>query len=173
VIRKPEELPMEQVVESKLKIGVNLVHVFHERVTREHAIRMLATALYDGGYVKESYIAAVLEREKEYPTGLPTTPIGVAIPHTDSEHVYGSALAVGILSEAIAFQEMGSVDSEVSVHIISMMAIADPKSVMPVLRTLALAYQDPGFLTLLKRSGSEQAVLDLLSARIPDVIERI
>jgi mannitol/fructose-specific phosphotransferase system IIA component (Ntr-type) len=68
---------------------------------------------------------------------------------------------------------MGSPDVEVNVNIISMMAISDPKAVMPVLRSLALAYQDREFLTLLKASSSEGMVLDLFKARIPDVIELI
>ena len=97
----------------------------------------------------------------------------MAIPHTDSKHVHESALAVGILSKAVAFQEMGSLDSEISVNIISMMAISDPKSVMPVLRTMALAYQDPIFLASVKECANEQMVLDLFIKRIPDVIEVI
>jgi mannitol/fructose-specific phosphotransferase system IIA component (Ntr-type) len=68
---------------------------------------------------------------------------------------------------------MGSLDVEVNIHIISMMAIADPKSVMPVLRNLALAYQDHEFLAFLKDATSQEMVLDVLKARIPDVIELV
>lgn len=164
---------MDKVVENKLKIGKQLVQVFHEKVTREHAITSLAARLYESGYVKATFGPAVLEREKIFPTGLPTEPVGVAIPHTDTEHVNMSALAVGILSSPVRFQEMGSEDSEVSVNIISMMAISDPKSVMPVLRNLALAYQDHEFLQSLKDSTNEETVLDLFQRRIPDVIELI
>ena len=162
---------MEQVAENKLKIGKNLVHLFDESVTKEDAIKTLAAHLHDQGYVKESFSSAVLEREKIYPTGLPTLPVGVAIPHTDTEHVISSALAVGILSNPVTFQEMGSLDANVDVHIISMMAISNPKSVMPVLRNLALAYQDHEFLAMLKNSSSQDMILDLYKNRIPDVIE--
>jgi PTS system galactitol-specific IIA component len=164
---------MEKVIEIKLKLGENLVCVFNEVVTREQAIITLAARLLESGFVKESFGSAVLEREKVFPTGLPTEPVGVAIPHTDTEHILISALAVGILSNPVPFQEMGSPDVEVNVNIISMMAISDPKAVMPVLRSLALAYQDREFLTLLKASSSEGMVLDLFKARIPDVIELI
>jgi len=64
-------------------------------------------------------------------------------------------------------------DIEVNVHIISMMAISDPKSVMPVLRNLALAYQDHEFLASLKNSTNQEMVLDLFKERIPDVIELV
>ena len=164
---------MEKVAQSKLKIEKNLVHVFNESVTKDEAINTLATHLRDHGYVKESFGAAVLEREKVFPTGLPTEPVGVAIPHTDAEHVLTSALAVGILAHPVTFQEMGSLDLTVDVHIISMMAISDPKAVMPVLRNLALVFQDHEFLASLKNSSNQQMVLDLLKRRIPDVVELV
>ena len=164
---------MESVVESKLKIGKNLVRLFHGDVTKENAIQVLATLLYEGGYVRASFGAAILEREKVFPTGLPTEPIGIAIPHTDPEHVLVSALAVGVLSHPVLFHEMGSLDDEVRVSIISMMAISDPASVVPVLRNLALVYQDPEFLSSLKDSGDEETVLYLLRSRIPDVVELV
>ena len=164
---------MEKIVENKLKIGKSLVHVFHHRVTKEDAMYLLAMHLYEGGYVKASFGAAVLEREKVFPTGLPTEPVGVAIPHTDAEHVRVSALAIGILPYPVLFQEMGSVDEEIRVNIISILAIADPTLVVPVLRNLALIYQDVEFLASLMNSGSEERVLHLLKSRIPDVIELV
>lgn len=164
---------MESVVESKLKIGKNLVHLFHDEVTKEDALRVLSTLLYEGGYVRASFGSAVLEREKVFPTGLPTEPVGIAIPHTDPEHVLVSALAVGVLSHPVLFHEMGSLDDEIPVSIISMMAISDPASVVPVLRNLALVYQDSEFLSSLKDSRNEEMVLHLLKERIPDVVELV
>lgn len=164
---------MASVVETKLKIGKNLVHLFHDNVTKEEAIRVLALLLYEGGYVRSSFGAAVLEREKVFPTGLPTEPVGIAIPHTDPEHVLVSALAVGVLSHPVPFHEMGSLDDEIPVSIISMMAISDPTAVVAVLRNLALVYQDAEFLTSLKDSSNEETVLQLLKNRIPDVIELV
>ncbi len=39
------------------------------------------------GYVKESYAGALEKREQEFPTGLVTKYLPVALPHTDPEHV--------------------------------------------------------------------------------------
>lgn len=162
---------MEKVVQNRLKISKNTVHVFRKKVGRDDAINLLASRLYESGYVRDSFGRAVLEREKTFPTGLPTQPVGVAIPHTDSEHVNTSALAVAVLAHPVPFQEMGSLEAEVDVRIISMVAISDPKSVMPVLRSLALTYQDREFLTTLKDCSSEEMILDLFQTRIPDVVE--
>lgn len=158
-------------MENKLKLGTKLVHFFTGCVTREEAISTLAALLYEAGYVKDSYRSAVIEREKVFPTGLPTQPVGVAIPHTDTEHVISCAVAIGILSQPVVFQEMGSFDGEVNVEIMSMLAIPDPKTVMPILRQLALTYQDAELLGKLRDSSGPEMVVDLLKARIPEVIE--
>lgn len=160
-------------MENKLKLGEKLVHFFTNSVTREEAILTLATLLYDCGYVRDTYPTAVIEREKNFPTGLPTQPVGVAIPHTDSEHVVTSALAIGILSHPVTFQEMGSFDGEVDVEVISMLAISDPTKIMTVLKDLAMAYQDQEFLQNLKAAADQAMVLDLVTRRIPNVVELI
>jgi PTS system galactitol-specific IIA component len=159
--------------DSKLVLGKTLVYIFDETVTKEEAIGRLAALLHDGGYVKDSFCAAVLAREQVFPTGLPTEPVGVAIPHTDTEHVNKSALAVGILKQPVVFTEMGTDDGQVKVEIITMMAISDPDAVMPVLRDLAMVYQDPDFLSQLKAAKDQTGVLDLCKTRLADVIELV
>lgn len=158
-------------MDNKLKLGKQLVLFFKEPVTREEAISKLAAQLLDCGYVRESFLSGVIEREKIFPTGLPTQPVGVAIPHTDIEHVITSAIAVGILSHPVTFKEMGSEDGEVNVEVISMLAISDPQSIMSVIRSLAMTYQDQSFLQKLKNAKDREMVVSLFKQRIPDVIE--
>jgi PTS system galactitol-specific IIA component len=164
---------VKAIVDSKLTLSGGLVYIFDEAVTKEDAIRTLASLLHVGGYVKDSFCAAVLAREEVFPTGLPTEPVGVAIPHTDTEHVNKSALAVGILKQPVIFTEMGTDDGLVKVEIITMMAISDPNAVMPVLRDLAMVYQDPDFLSKLKAAEDQADILDLCKSRLSDVIELV
>ena len=84
-------------MDAKLTLNKDLIYFFNEKVDRDEAMMKLASLLKNGGFVKESFEKAVLDREKIFPTGLPTKPIGVAIPHTDAEHVNKGAMAVGIL----------------------------------------------------------------------------
>ena len=64
--------------------GKSLVFIDVAFDTAEQVIRFGADELYKTGYVKESYGASVAERERDFPTGLPTEPYGIAIPHTNS-----------------------------------------------------------------------------------------
>lgn len=156
----------------KLELSEALVHVFEGPVERDKAVLKLASLLEAGGYVRDSFGRAVLEREKVFPTGLPTEPVGIAIPHTDCEHVNRGAIAVGILPEPVAFQEMGCLDdSFVDAHAIVVLAIHDPEAVVGVLRELAMSFQDAEFLLGLRDAKQPQAVLDLFASRTPNVVE--
>ena len=63
----------------------------------EQIIRQLAQPLVAAELVVPDFADHVLKREATYPTGLPTEPPCVAIPHTDHKHVRHNAIAVGIL----------------------------------------------------------------------------
>ena len=47
----------------------------------EEAIRLCGQAIADAGYADETFMNACIEREKEYPTGLPIE-VRVAIRHS-------------------------------------------------------------------------------------------
>ena len=136
-------------------------------------MKSLAGAAGKGGFVKNSFTKAVLDREIVFPTGLPTQPYGIAIPHTDSEHVNQGALAVGILNFPVVFQEMGDLDSSVDVSIVSMLAIDDPQLVIPTLRKLAGAFQDVEFLKGLKFAQCPEDVIAQYKRILPDTISAI
>ncbi len=156
----------------KLELSASLVHFFVHPVTRDEAILKLVSLLEEKGYVKPSFGQACIEREKVYPTGLPTQPFGIAIPHTDCEHVERGAIAVGVLPETVRFVEMGCLDdSFVDAHVIVVLAIADAEAVAGVLRELALAFQDANFVTGLTEAREADAVLNLFAARTPTVVE--
>lgn len=62
--------------------------------------------MFEKGYVKSTYIDAVLEREKTLPTGLDIGEMCVAIPHTDSKHVNESNVALAVLKNPVEFRNM-------------------------------------------------------------------
>lgn len=127
------------------------------------ALRFMASRLVALGYVKESYPEAVVQREQEFPTGLPTAGAGVAIPHCDAEHVITPTIAVCTLVHPVSFGVMGSEDDQVSVEIIIMLALNDPSEQLDTLKRVATMVENPDVLTALKSAGSQGAVIRLLS----------
>ena len=115
--------------------------------TKDEAINVLGNLLFKNGYVKESFVPAVVAREQEFATGLPTSEIGVAIPHTDAHHVIKQAIAVGVLPSPVDFCEMGDPeDHPVSVRLIFMLAVPDKNKVMTVLQQVIAIVQNKDFL---------------------------
>lgn len=81
-------------------------------------------AMIQEGYGEEGFTEALLEREKDYPTGLDVDGIGVAIPHTDAEHVKKEGISIAVLDQPIAFDAMGEDDCQVPVKIVIMFTVA-------------------------------------------------
>lgn len=125
------------------------------------AIRQLANRLFKAGYVKESFIEAIIEREANYPTGLSSGDMGVAIPHTDSIHVNKAALAIGILKKPVKFQMMGMSEKSVYVSLVFMMAIDDPNKHLEMLKTLMNIFQQHDLLAKLKNARKLEEVANI------------
>lgn len=131
-------------------------------------IRKLGTHLFDKGYVKDSFVQAVLDREEVYPTGLEAPGGGVAIPHTDTEHVITSTLGLATLKEPVDFRAMAEPDKIVSVSVVMMLAITDPEKVVPVLRKVISIVQDAaaveGLINATSKQHAKQIVVNHIKA---------
>jgi PTS system galactitol-specific IIA component len=117
------------------EIQISLENILVNEIVdnNEEIIRRLGQLLHNNGYVKDSYTQAVLDREIIFPTGLQTKSLGFAIPHTDAEHVEISTVAIATLEKPVNFRAMGSPDDEISVSIVMMLAVNDPKQVVNTL----------------------------------------
>ena len=89
----------------KTSMQRNLIDLIHENTTithltaenHEQVIRALVDKLHEHGLVELEFANDVLAREETFPTGLPTEPHAVAIPHADPQHVRESAVGVAVL----------------------------------------------------------------------------
>ncbi|WP_286680368.1 PTS sugar transporter subunit IIA [Tepidanaerobacter sp. EBM-49] len=146
-------------------IDPSLIMLNVEATEKEEVITLMAKKLISEGYVKSSYLNAILQREKEYPTGLPTNGVGVAIPHTDIEHVIKPGIAVATLKKPVRFNVMGNPDEEVDVKLIFMLAITDPNTQINLLKKLVDIFQKKRFLIkLISIENKEEFAKELNSA---------
>jgi PTS system galactitol-specific IIA component len=127
--------------------------------SRNEVIETLANLFDKYGFVHEAYLDAVLEREKTMPTGLMTKAGGIAIPHTDVEHVKKSGIAIARMKSPVKFYNMGNPTEQVDVNIVFLLAIAEKEQVNPFLRKMAeLLQNEPAFLKLLAIDNSKDFV---------------
>lgn len=139
----------------------------------EDIIRQLGALLQANGFVKDTFVQAVIDREKAYPTGLQTSILGFAIPHTDTEHVNRPGIAVATLSRPVDFQAMGDPGTRVSVKIVMMLAISDPKAVVHVLRKVISILEDEAALQGLSSASTRQEVRNIIHADIQRMADKI
>lgn len=147
-------------------LSPDLVQLGIEADTKEEVIEKLANLLINKGYVKNSYLEAILEREKVFPTGLPTEGVGVAIPHADIKHVNVPAIAIAILKKPVEFNVMGNPDEKVEVKIVFMMAIKEPHMQINLLKNLVSVFQDKKLLIRLTNATNKNNIISLLNDTI-------
>lgn len=129
---------------------------------KETLLAKMSEVLIDAEFVHPSYQQAVIERERIFPTGLPTKGINVAIPHTDSIHVKKEGFLVGVLEKPVTFEMMASKDVFLEVELIFMLAIKQPEDQLVMLQKLMLLCQDEQNLQLLKAKEKVVEVEQLL-----------
>lgn len=142
-------------------INEELILTDLECLTSDDVIKSLSERLYHAEYVKQGFAEAVLNREREFPTGLPSE-IPVAIPHCDPAYCNHSAIALGLLKNPVAFGEMGSNNHTVLVDIVFLLALNDPNQQVAWLKRLADFFQNTNLLKDLRDSTSNIEAAKLL-----------
>ncbi len=116
----------------------------------EEAIQITAHILEKNGCVKESFLNGCIEREKLYPTGLPTK-VPIALPHTEAIHVIKPGACLLRLSEPVKFRNMEDPEDEIEVGFVFNIAIEKSKDQLKVLGAISRMFQDIEFLERARR----------------------
>ena len=90
---------------------------------RQTFLQYISRRLEEKDYVKCSFEGAIIEREKKYPTGLPTVNQHVALPHTDVQHAKNPIIVPVKFRTPVVFKEMGNGINAVSYTHLSMRLI--------------------------------------------------
>lgn len=129
-------------------------------------LEKVADNLHQLGYVKESYKNAVIEREKIFATGLPTLMGGVAIPHTDIQHVEKPAISIARLEKPVKFIIMGDDSATVDVDLIFMLAMKEEHAQLELLQSLMGILQDEKALGFIKKATNQDDIRVFVSEKL-------
>ena len=141
-------------------LGEKLVMMDVQGDNVEEVMKQVCDYAQELGFVKESYLQAVLEREAIYPTGLPTEVMKVALPHTtDRSHVLESGIFIAKLANPVAFKEMGDGERDVLVEMLFMLAVNGDKEQLTVLQDIVGMFTKNGALQALKEADNPRAVI--------------
>ncbi len=127
------------------------------------AIRALNDNLVRTGHTTAEFGEDACEREKVFPTGLPTQPVAVALPHADPDHVLRSAVAVATLQSPVTFAQMGTDGSlHLDVHAVFLLAIREREKQVSMIQQLMKLIQDGDVLSELMRAAEVHDAMELI-----------
>lgn len=105
-----------------------------------------SAVLQQQGYVRDTFLPAITQREVDYPTALPVLPFAVALPHTDPEHIIRPFISVTRLARPVAWREMGNPDEVLQAQLVFVLGFVDHSSHLQVLQALMESLTDEAFL---------------------------
>jgi len=125
------------------------------------AIALAAKPLLAQGCITEDFVEAAVERERTFPTGLPTK-IGVALPHTKAKYVLKESISIVTLKNTIVFAGMGNPKESIPVQIVFLLAINNPEKQLKILQTIITIIQNEKMLKKIKDAKEPQTIYNLI-----------
>ena len=140
----------------------DLILIKPQVADREELLRLMAAKVEAKGMVLPSFTEAVLKREIDYPTGLSTECINVAVPHTDACHVKTQAIVVAKVDPPVEFAAMGMSDDVILVGYVFMLLLKKDNAQVPLLQKLMNLCADETAAGQLKAANTVEEVLRVL-----------
>ncbi len=123
----------------------------------EEAIRLCGDTLYKAGIVNKDFGSLCVEREKDFPTGLPTE-IPTAIPHAKADGITQNAICLLKLEHPVTFRRLDDDAEEVETDMVFNLAIKDANEHLSVLQKMMAFLNNPEVLLKCKELSNEETV---------------
>jgi PTS system galactitol-specific IIA component len=133
---------------------------------REELLGDLAAWLTANGYTTDGFADALLERERSYPTGLPTAGGGVAIPHADPRFARRAALVACRPAGPVGFRRMDDPSVTVDAELVVVLVLGDASRHMELLGGLAGVLGDGDRVRALTGAAGPAALLEVMAVQL-------
>lgn len=128
------------------------------------ALRHIGEKMMKEGICRDSYPAALLEREAMYPTGIALDGHAVAIPHCEAIHAIEPAIYLIRPSSPVQFQQADD-DGMIAAELIIALVVTHPEQQLNLLRSLFGQLQQSDFIDSLL-SAPEEGIADCFNSRL-------
>ena len=147
-----------------LEVKAENILIKLEADSKEEVIRVMVDLLVNNGYVKPEYYDILIAREEQYPTGLPTEGIQVAIPHGISEgSVIKPAVALATLAKKIKFRNMANKDEELSVGLVFLFGLPGEHELAEELNKVMSIFSEGELLSRVYSSKSKDQIMEIMN----------
>ena len=146
-------------------LNENLIVPDLEAENSEEVFEKLGGLFIAEGYCRDTYVDALKEREKDFPTGINMGTIGIAIHHTDKQHVIKGGVAIGVLKKPVHFFQMGTTDEPVEAKLVFMLAVEDPKEHLVFLQRILAVLQDQAVLARIMETRNKKEIIEIIKEK--------
>lgn len=140
----------------------DLVFLDYEVTDRNDFFTKISKLMFEKGYVTTSFYEAITTREGNYPTGLQTETIGVAIPHTDPENLKKPFIAVIRPKKEIEFEPMGMTEGLVKAKLIFVLGVLRDGGQVKVLQKLMYMLMNETAVNKLLNANENENVIEII-----------
>lgn len=147
-------------------LSKDLIFLDFEANSFEDFFEKMSDILMERGYVKEGWKEAILEREKNFPTGLDCEAIAVALPHVDPQYINKAYIAVTKPKAPIVFNGMAGTDPVSTQLIVNLGLLAHEEDQVAVLQAFLGIFMDADACKDILSQSDEAGMLSCLKGYI-------
>jgi PTS system galactitol-specific IIA component len=129
------------------------------------ALKHIGDAMLNAGVVKNTYPQALLDREKDYPTGIALEGYSIAIPHCSADNAITPAIYLIRPNAPVPFDQADDTGI-VNAQLIIALIVTDPKDQLVLLKNLFTNIQNPEFFYALLNAEDEETLVSTFKNRI-------
>ena len=136
----------------------------------EELFAVIAERLLELGYVYSDYLTGITLRERNFPTGLITQHLNIALPHSDTEYVKKPFIYIVRLKQPVIVRQMGD-NQEMLVKDIFFLGIKEPTKQVGLLQLLITLFQEEAFMEALQNVEESEAMYALFITKLAEMEE--
>ena len=112
--------------------------------------------------VKSEFIDEIIKRENDFPTGLQTSSLPIAMPHVEAKYVNCTALVIITNKKGIPFKRMDNPEEVLNCKIMFLFLVKDPSEHIAAITNLTKIFQNDKLLENILESENKEEVFELL-----------
>lgn len=141
--------------------NVKLIGLEIDVASREELFAVVAAELGRERMVEEGYLSGILKREAEFPTGLITQHLNIALPHTDPQYIRSPFIYVARLKNAVSCKQMGD-DQPMEVKDFFFLGIKDVSGQVGLLQGLVELFAEEDVVNAYQKAQTAEDVYQLM-----------
>lgn len=139
-----------------------LIYVDYECTDQKDFFRTISNNSIVKNYIKEGFLEAITEREKNFPTGLDFGKYKIAIPHTNPEYIEKEGIVFIHPKEKIVFRDMGLDSIDLEVDFILLLLVKNSGGQIQLLENIMDMFSNEDLLDQLIKERDKENIYSLL-----------